>query len=297
MRLGLKTIGDCLRLPRDGLARRLGPQLGDCLERALGQTADARDFYIPPESFQQQILLPEPVTRVEALLFVLKRLLAQLAGFLRARDAGAQHLRLGLIKPFLPLEYIQLNLLQPGRDPEILFALWREKLERHHLDAPVEGLELKVHQLLPLHRQSMDLISTPRSSSGEDFMLMLERLKNRLGENLIHQPYCSRDHRPERSGRRGAFPLKPESTADTQPLRPLWLLPQPKPLTQDRQGAPRLHGPLTLLSSPERIESGWWDSGDQRRDYYIASNQYRQRLWIFRQLGASPTWFLHGFFA
>ena len=39
-------------------------------------------------------------------------------------------------------------------------------------------------------------------------------------------------------------------------------------------GRPCRRGPLKLLSGPERIESGWWDSGeasgDIRRDYFIA---------------------------
>ncbi len=294
-RLGLQHIRDCLRLPRDGLTRRLGPQLLDCLDRALGQAPDARSFYSPPERFQAQVLLPEPVIHVQPLLFVLKRLLGQLAGFLRARDAAAQRLQLGLIKPFLPIETLQLTLLQPGRDPEQLFSLWRERLERHTLDAAVEGLELRVSRLLPLQPRSSDLLGAP--SSGDDFMHTLERLRNRLGEQVIHQPISLADHRPERAGQQVAFPAHWKVNSLPPLLRPLWLLPTPQALAQDSHGAPLLHGPLTLLSSPERIEAGWWDSGDLRRDYYVAQNPRRQRLWIYRQAGKTPAWFLHGLFA
>jgi protein ImuB len=296
-RLGLRRIGDCLRLPRDGLARRLGPELLDALDRTLGKIPDTRDYYVPPESFHSQLLLPEPVSSVEPLLFMLKRQLGELAGFLRARDAAAQRLRLCLIKPGLPVENLDICLLQPGRDPQQLFALWRERLERHTLDAAVEGMALQVRQLLPMQPLSMGLLDVSRTSNGEDFIAMLERLKNRLGDRVINQPVSLADHRPEQSARQVAFPARAQAIEPPRLARPLWLLPSPQALTQDANGAPLLHGPLTLLAGPERIEGGWWDSADIRRDYYIALNRRQQRLWIYRQLDTTHEWYLHGFFS
>lgn len=295
--LGLNSIGDCLRLPRDGLSQRLGPELLNYLDRALGRSPDPRACHTAPERFQAQILLPEPVVQIEPLLFILQRLIRQLCGFLRARDAGAQRMLLGLIIPFQPLEQMQLTLLQPGRDPQHLLRLWQEKLERHTLRAPVEGLELQVKQLLPLQPLTQDLLGTAQKSAAA-FVQTLERLKNRLGEQVIQQPFCMADHRPEKSGQQAAFPASDHPLSHEQEMqRPLWLLPQPRPLAQSTDGGPCLHGPLTLLSGPERIESGWWDSHDQRRDYYIARSRQRQRLWIFRDLNKPPQWFLHGFFS
>ena len=40
--LGVHTLGECMRLPRDGLARRFGPGLLDVMDRALGVRADPR---------------------------------------------------------------------------------------------------------------------------------------------------------------------------------------------------------------------------------------------------------------
>jgi protein ImuB len=233
---------------------------------------------------------------MQPLLFILQRLLRQLGGYLRARDAGAQQMRLGFIMPFAPIEWLELTLLQPSRDPEHLLRLWREKLERHRLSAPAEGLELKVDHLLPLEQVSQDLLGAPNKTDLE-FMQTLERLRNRLGARVIRQPVCAADHRPERSGRQRAFPARQHGDDGPAPLRPLWLLPRPRPLAQTGNGGPSLHGPLTLLNGPERIESGWWDGGDQRRDYYVARSPRRQRLWIYRDLGQPPRWFLHGFFS
>ena len=93
------------------------------------------------------------------------------------------------------------------------------------------------------------------------------------------------------TGRRPASPL-----AGTRKLadRPLWILPSPLPLAQ---GAARLRfrGPLQMGPEPERIESGWWDGGDVRRDYYAACASRGEKLWVYRDR-VTQEWFLHGLF-
>ena len=54
---------------------------------------------------------------------------------------------------------------------------------------------------------------------------------------------------------------------------------------------------LSLVSGPERIESGWWDDADVTRDYYVARSSDGAQWWIFRECDASRRWFVHGCFA
>jgi protein ImuB len=77
--------------------------------------------------------------------------------------------------------------------------------------------------------------------------------------------------------------------------RPLWLLHAPQELDSQR-GRPRRGGALELLGGPERIESGWWDGADARRDYYVAGDTRGARLWIYRECVGARRWFLHGIF-
>jgi protein ImuB len=49
--MGAWTVGDCLRLPRDGFARRFEPRLLDMLDRAIGRRPDPRDSFVPRERF------------------------------------------------------------------------------------------------------------------------------------------------------------------------------------------------------------------------------------------------------
>jgi protein ImuB len=74
----------------------------------------------------------------------------------------------------------------------------------------------------------------------------------------------------------------------------LWLLAEPQLL--DGGDQPCFEGMLELESGPERIESGWWDGRDVRRDYYVARNPAGVRFWVFRDREPSGRWFLHGVF-
>jgi protein ImuB len=87
----------------------------------------------------------------------------------------------------------------------------------------------------------------------------------------------------------------PADTADTP--RPLWLLAEPEPL-----GAHLERAPWVLQDGPERIESGWWDGRDVRRDYFVATTPRGETVWIYRDgrygFGdGDGEWFLHGVFA
>ena len=58
--------------------------------------------------------------------------------------------------------------------------------------------------------------------------------------------------------------------------------------------------PWVLREGPERIESGWWDGADVRRDYYVAESPAGELAWIFRDHCRGTDdgeWFLHGLFA
>ncbi len=95
----------------------------------------------------------------------------------------------------------------------------------------------------------------------------------------------------------GTAPLAshPGPTAAPDAPRPIWLLPEPQPLAHLVETQP-----WVLRDGPERIESGWWDGHDIRRDYYIATTPSGETAWIYRdhRYGIDDgEWFLHGLFA
>ncbi|MDO4904906.1 MAG: hypothetical protein Q4A16_05065 [Lautropia sp.] len=83
-------------------------------------------------------------------------------------------------------------------------------------------------------------------------------------------------------------PVQPDHHITTMPgKRPGWLLPEPVPL-------PVAVG--RIISGPERLESGWWDGGDTRRDYYVLETIDGQLAWAYVPAGQPDRWMLHGWF-
>lgn len=291
--VGARTVGDCLRLPRDGLARRLGPELVEALDRALGRLPDPRPPFAPPARFRGRLELPAEVTDTEALLFAARRLLLELEGFLRGRGSGVQQLRLELSHRRGPATALELGLAAPDRDGHHLLALLRERLNRIALPAPVSALALAADALLPYAPDTRPLFPDP-ASGEEDWRRLAERLGARLGAAAVQGLCPVADHRPERAWR----PCPPgEGTSGASfGRRPLWLLVAPRPLPARRR-EPWLEGPLALETGPERIEGGWWDGGDAARDYFTARDRRGALLWIYRERREDGGWYLHGIFA
>ena len=291
--IGIETIGALLALPRDGLARRFGPALVDTLDRALGRLPDPRLPFAAPEQFSTRLELPAPAWEVEALLFGSKRLVAALAGWLRGRGLGVMRLRLDLVHEEGAAGTVALSLSAPSRDPAHLVLLLRERLERTHLRSRVEAIALVTEHCEPLANRDLPLF--PGTEAAEDSQL-IERLCARLGDESVCALSPCADHRPERAWRMEK-PLHAAAGWLPPGPRPLWLLAQPQRLDEFLRGA---HAPIVLTDGPERIESGWWEGRDVRRDYFQARTAAGEWLWVFREKSAADpdsAWHVHGIFA
>lgn len=282
--IGISTVGELLRLPREGLARRCGRRLLDDLDRALGRAPEAREFYVAPPRFAAQLELPAEAMQAEALMFAARRLLAQLEGLLAARQAGVRSFTLILIHRGAFSTTLEIGLASPARDAARMAGLLREHLAALSLSRPVEAMRLEAGDFTPLAGRSAGMFGDAAAET-EDWARLLERLRARLGHEAVCGLATCPDHRPEASWRR----IEP---GDWDPRefripgpRPAWLLERPQRLPESG---------FALLAGPERIECGWWDGDEARRDYFIARLDESSLAWIYRESGE---WYLHGFFA
>jgi protein ImuB len=332
--MGFRDLHDLFRLPRAELARRIGPGTLDHLDRMRGLAAEALPRYQPADRFQRRIEFSFGIESQTALVFPLQRLIRELATFLIARDGGVQHFALVLGHERGASTRVEVGLIAPQRDAAALFDLARVRLERIELPAPVHALTLRADDLPPLCPLHHDLFESNRHEEL-DWPALAERLRARLGDEALRSLRCATDHRPGRAwqfvsvieapsenSRRSGFsrdafssripnksiaaeaaPTKADarrraaanvSVGSASKMRPFWLLRRPIPL----RGAP-----ARVLAGPERIESGWWDDHDQRRDYYIVETRSGQRAWAFVEASSSVDagtmshWTLHGWFA
>ena len=285
--IGVRRLADAARLPRDALARRQAGAVSDALARARGELPDPRPWFVPPERFASRLVLPACVATTEPLLFAARRLFSGLVAWLAARHAGLDRCRLHLEHDAHPETVLEIVTGQPGRDEARLTLLAREHLAALALPAPVDALRLTADAPARLTPASGDLFGDP-AGARDGATLLLERLRARLGAGAVHTVHPSPDHRPERAWRNAAPGTRPAPGALGPGPRPLWLLHQPRALDSARS--------LTLLSGPERIESGWWDGADIRRDYYVARAASAGIWWVFEQLDPPGGWYVHGFF-
>ncbi|HEX5127733.1 MAG TPA: DNA polymerase Y family protein [Rhodocyclaceae bacterium] len=291
---GVRELGDVFRLPRDGLARRFGPQLPTLLARALGEIPDPRPWFVFPECFAQRIELPAPVDNTQALFFVARRLVLALSGWLSARASGIDTCRLVLRHHDQTTTEVTLKMAGYTRDAKRIERILRERLDRLQLAAPVETCVLIADAAQALPGSTDSLFG---EVAVEALAPLIERLRARLGEDKVGGLAAVADYRPEcatamQMQGRACMP----HSHDRQ--RPLWLLPQARTLPEVN-GRPHHAGPLQLLAGPERIESGWWDEdeihdthsacGDVRRDYFVALSSRGEWMWIYRD-GAGWHW-------
>jgi protein ImuB len=307
--VGVTTLGAARRLPRAALARRVGTVLVDVLDRAFGVASDPREPYRPPPRFERRLPLPATVETVDALGFAVNRLLHDLSGWLAARGLGAMRLTLTLVherhlrERGLAPTSVAFAFGAPARAPAHLNAVLRERLARIELPAAVDALVLVSDETAPLAGRSLGLLSddvhSPESASDAAAVPLVERLRSRLSDDAVVVLETCAEHRPEYAMRMiGAASIAPARAPVSDapvPPRPLWLLDAMRPLRADIEAKP-----WVLRDGPERIESGWWDGRDLRRDYFVAESPHGETVWIYRdhRYGTDDgEWFMHGLFA
>jgi protein ImuB len=317
--MGLRTLSDLRELPRAGLARRFGEGLLEDLDRALGRAPHPQQWLELPAVFETRLELYERADSAEQVLAAAAIVLARLVAWAQARHSRIAAFTLAMQheprhrRGPVPATELRIELAEPALDRAHLQLLLRERLAQVKLAAPTLELRLRCRDLVAAPAPNGELFPN-RSSQALGWTRLLERLRSRLGDERVLRLQAVEDHRPERAsvgvpalraeGGRMSMAGAAAHTDRALPLhRPVWLLPDPLPLAE-RDALPLLHGqPLQLVSGPERIEAGWWDSEPAARDYFIAMAEDGSLLWVWRpRLPAKPDeapmpWMLQGRFA
>ena len=298
--MGVRTVGECLRLPRDGFARRFEPRMRLELDRALGHAHDPRAAFVAVARFVARRDLEPEVTDTDRLQRACEPLLEDLCAFLRGRGAAVDALEFRLLHREAPATRLRLRFAEPVGSVARITSVLRERLARTGLCEPVRTVRLRSGPLVEARAAATDLFARD-CRGGAAVPRLVERLQARLGTEAVHGLRLVPEHRPEKSGDILLFASDAGAAAGfakagecPQSSRPVWLLAEPQPL--EGGARPRYEGLLEIEEGPERIESGWWDGRDVRRDYYVARTPAGTRLWIFRERRAPGGWFLHGVF-
>src|SRR5277367_4538530 len=168
--MGVTRVGELLRLPRAGLARRLSPAMVQDLDIALARQFAPRRAFVPRERFRARCDFETEIENAAYLEKALEPLIARCAQFLKERQAGVQALRLKLLHRARPATCVHLGLASITSERRRLMDVLAQKLARLALEAPVRGMELISGSLQPLIAASLDVFAGRPGIAGSDSM-------------------------------------------------------------------------------------------------------------------------------
>jgi protein ImuB len=310
-KLGLYTLHDFIRMPRNVLRRRFGQELLFRIDQALGREAEVLIPLQPVEAYRERLPCPEPIVTATGIGIALQRLLDLLCGRLTKEGKGLRSAAFICYRIDGKIEQIDIGTNRPSRNPIHLRKLFEPKIPTIE---PALGIELFVLEA-PTVEEVSPLQETIWGGTGglEDLNVaeLLDRLAGRLGKDTIRRYLPDEHYWPERSFRTTALldekPAIPWPVAHPRPTR-LLLRPEPVEVAAPIPDYPpmlfRYKGKVHKIvraDGPERIEREWWLEQGPHRDYYRVEDEEGHRYWIYRAghyAGDQPHgWFLHGFFA
>jgi len=139
---GLRSLGDFMKLPRQALIERLGPEVGKWHDLLHGKTSRLLHLHRPPESFSQSFDFEDAVVSLDPVIFALKRMLHTLAGRLASRHLAASALDFRLVLVSGAELARRVRLPEPQTAVEGMLAPLQSLLESLRLAAPVAALQL-----------------------------------------------------------------------------------------------------------------------------------------------------------
>jgi protein ImuB len=328
--LGVRTVEALSRLPRAGLANRLGERLLNRLDAVLeGQTEPIRCLK-EKVAYSVEQTLEIPTNHRETIEELLRRLSIKLCDQLQRHGHGVIRLVCCLRVEQAPAVIVSLGLFRATADREHLFPLLLGAvLQKYAAGAKqsnhrknITAITLNAMLTGPLVWKQTELFECEANRHRESLARFVDSLSGRLGRRQVVAAQIQRHPQPElvcqwrpltgqrTDGLKQSTQRKLPRVSSVEPSchdplrRPLQLWQPPVPIevkaSQDN-GLPscfffdgQTHR-IVQSCGPERIESGWWQGANHRRDYYRIETDRGAWLWIYRDLKLR-TWFLHGVF-
>jgi protein ImuB len=311
--LGIRTIGELLRLDRKDLAVRFGSGILLRIDQTLGTTPEPLNFLEHRSPVRAALEFDGAVESLEVIHLAVRQLVGQIAQLLSTRGLGARELRLTFECPYAPTVEKTIRLTRPSRNEHAIFNLLRCALDTVPLDDGVTAVRLYAAVTQRLDDEQSQLIGGEEQQNTAELDHLIERLRARLNSGAdtgVKWVELIESHIPER-----AFRCRDEAvTVAVAPhhvrigdFRPLSLLPRPRSIkvivtpSESRDGHPisftdtgTVHR-LEHVRGPERMTGEWWTGQQKTRDYFDVLDTEGNRYWVFR-VPETRRWYLHGVF-
>jgi protein ImuB len=308
-KLGLKTIGSFIKMPRSALRRRFGQGLLTRLDQALGYEMEIITPVKPIAPYRESLPCMDLIRTAPGIEVALKTLLTQLCQRLNRENKGLRKCILNGYRIDGNIQTIAISTSRASRNLTHLFKLFENRIAEIEPDLGIELFILEASVVEDLEGKQ-DVLWTVNKANESAIAELLDRLTGKAGPGTIYRYLPDEHYWPERSIKLStSLAEKPLTTWPKYLLRPLHLLQKPEPIEVTvpiPDYPPLLFKYKGILHSvkkadgPERIEQEWWIEAGLYRDYYCVEDEQGARYWLFRSgdyNSGNAKWFLHGFFA
>ena len=308
-RLAVTTVGQLVRLPGGGILERFGSEAHRLYQLAAGERWDPLVPEPPPEAPDEKVLLDDPETDVERLLFSIKsgldRLLARLAG--KRRALVTLHLELtlqqGIRGTVIRTERVA-HAIRPAAatlDGRALLRLVHLRLDGQPPTSGVIAVRVWADDVLATREQLALFAQRPRRNlrAADE---AIATLRAELGDDAVVKAVLRDGHLPEaRYGweRLVHVPAPATEAKEARPLirrvlhRPALLPPQSPNVRDDGWLLSGLEvGAVVRIHGPFVVSGGWWAS-ELHREYHFAETRRGDLLWVYFDR-SRRRWFQHG---
>ncbi len=299
---GIARVGDLLRLGKNELADRLGPEALELFSRATASEIRPLQPVRPAETFEESIDFEQEIESLEPLIFVLNRFLEQLSRRLELVGLVAQDLQLTLRLASGKNYERDFRVPAPTREKETLFRILHTHLESLKTDAAIIGLSLLAQPSFQEQHQFGLFEASLRDPNR--FYETIARLNALLGSGRVGTPAPLSTHRPDAFELRRVEVQNTSLDLDSEPPAsrglPLRRFRPPLPATVECRDqrpvalrAGTLSGHVKKASGPWRISGDWWDTQRWSQDEWEVQLQNGA---LYRLAEREGKWFIEGVF-
>ncbi|MCW8091196.1 Y-family DNA polymerase [Alteromonas sp. ASW11-130] len=279
-RVGIHTLRGLLALPATELGKRFDNALITYLTALRGEVYPHCVYFHPAEKFSQTIEPTYEISHTHHLMPWVRRLLDQLAIFLRLRNQITHSLTLTLYFREQEQEDFEVGSACPLSDAATWHPLFELLIEKLTLSEPVTAIGLSANTTEEMTGENSDFFSDRFHYFAK--MQLIGRLQAKLGEDNLNKPDLTDDHRldvihPPHSARPLALPDR---------WQPLFIATNPIPLSK----------PSHIQFGPVRMQTGWWDGHYIKRDYFITQSLNGELLLIYK-CSPEAQWYIQGWYS
>lgn len=299
-RLGVKNIGQLIRLPKKGLRHRFEGVLIEKINQITSSDEVGLKKIITPVNVNKKKEFLDPILDKKILLYEIEKLLKKLCLKLNEYYLETNQINITIFSDSRknPSFNIIINLSGATNDPNKLYLLTKEKIDRSELFESVREIRLHSPKVSKVYEENKELFFIKKNSLN-NISNFIDIIVTRVQRTSVVFFNNRSNYVPEQKFIRLPFTgnnnLTNNLQTDERETEPgvIWLYENPI-LLEKKYGKPYYRGSLVIHESLERIETNWWTDKPVKRDYYIADTVNHERIWIY--LTPERDWYLHGKF-